>query len=106
MGIQVRLLRHVTQALLMANTVATNRLAGEQDLSIARLNEAGDHLERRRFPRAIGTQVAGDFSRPGDEADLEHYRNSGILLGHAAQFEHLAPFMASIAAVVPPIACS
>jgi hypothetical protein len=39
-------------------------------MSTVRLDQANDHLEDRRFPRAVASEEADDFARPDPDINV------------------------------------
>src|SRR5437879_4619106 len=86
--IEVRFLRHITNAALESAHVLANVLSVKLDRSRRRLDQAGEHLHGRALAGSIGTQVAEDFPRTDHETNAVDNRYAAVSLGERSRFQH------------------
>src|SRR5207302_3344650 len=66
---------------------ATERLTVQQDVARRRGVDAGDAVEQRRLPRAVGPDQADDFALGELERDAPERVDAAEALGHVDRLE-------------------
>ena len=88
MRVEVRLFRHVADALLEGGEVVVDAFAVVKDLPVGRLDQPGQHLDRGALAGAVRPQVAEDLSGPDGETHLAHGGRVVVVLRQRSSFEH------------------
>ena len=68
-------------------TVTDDGFSGESDLAGGRPINAGDQIEDRRFPRAIGSDEADEFALADGERKIRNAPQPSKLHGHRVQLQ-------------------
>jgi len=63
-------------------------VAAEQDAALRRPQNSGDHAQRRRLARAIGTETAVEHAARDMEADVVDRDEAAVKLGEILQTDH------------------
>ena len=87
MGVDVRLLGNVAEALPVRDSITLDRFALEKDLASTRLDETRNHLQGSGLAGAVGSQISSDFTAARYEADVFHRGNSRVELRDVSEFE-------------------
>jgi hypothetical protein len=87
-GIEPRLLGEVADTRLMLDEPVVNVGAVPADVAAGRRQQPDDDLHRGRLARAVGSEQADHFARPGREREVPHRGDAVIALRDVDDFEH------------------
>jgi len=89
MRVKIRLLGNVPKTALERREVVYNAAAIEQDLTIARFQQADDHFHRCALSGPVGADIAENLAGTNGEINVAYGCYSLKTLGQMADFEHL-----------------
>jgi len=88
MGVDLGLLGDIPQAAFIGQKVFADIPAAEENDSRGRLDQPGQDFDGRRFPGAVGAQIAQDLARPDGEADPVDGRKDVVFFRDLPKLEH------------------